>query len=211
MRSLAAALLFANLALFAWGWLREHTPGADEALIRQQVNPDRLRIAGAENEPAPVVPATDACLEWAPFSSEEATRARAAIEPLSLGDRLLAAQVAVPAGWWVYVPPQKSREAAERKVVELARLGVSDTFLVQERGEWENAVSLGIFRSEEGAQRFVESLRQRGVRSAVAGARQQQVRLTALYVRNPTETESQRLLELRGSFPGTGVRTARCP
>lgn len=205
------ALLFANLALFAWGWLRENTPGADEALIRQQVNPDRLRIVAAESEPAPPVPPPETCLEWAPFSVEEATRARAAIGPLALGDRFLAAQVSVPAGWWVYVPPQKSREAAERKVVELARLGVSDVFLVQERGEWENAVSLGIFRSEEGAQRFLESLRQRGVRSAVAGARQQQVRLTALYVRNPSEAETQRLLELRASFQGTGVRAGRCP
>lgn len=204
-------LLLANLGLFAWGWLRENTPGADEALIRQQVNPDRLRIVAAESEPVPPVPSPETCLEWAPFSAEEATRARAAMGPLALGDRLLAAQVSVPAGWWVYVPPQKSREAAERKVVELARLGVSDVFLVQERGEWENAVSLGIFRSEEGAQRFLESLRQRGVRSAVAGARQQQVRLTALYVRNPAETETQRLLELRASFPGTGVRAGRCP
>jgi hypothetical protein len=203
------ALLIANLALFVWGWLRENTPGVDDALVQQQVNPERLRILG--NEPEPEAPVPEACLEWAPFSAEEAERARGALESLALGPRLQAAPVSVPAGWWVYIPPQKSRELAERKLAELTKLGVSETYLVQERGEWENAVSLGIFRSEEGAQRFLEALKERGVRSAVVGARQQQVRLTALYIRNPLEAETRRVLELRPSFAGTSVRGGRCP
>jgi hypothetical protein len=209
VRSLAVALLIANLALLAWGWLRENTPGADDALVHQQVNPERLRILGDEPEAAAPVP--EACLEWAPFAAEEVERARAALEGLALGPRLQAAPVPVPAGWWVYIPPQKSRELAERKVAELTKLGVGETYLVQERGEWENAVSLGIFRSEDGAQRFLEALKARGVRSAVVGARQQQVRLTALYIRNPLEAETQRMLELRPSFAGTSVRGGRCP
>lgn len=209
MRALAVALLVFNLALLGWGWLRENTPGVDDALVHQQVNPEGLRILEAEPELAAAVP--DNCLEWAPFSAEEAERARAALEGLALGPRLLAAPVSAVAGWWVYVPSRKSRDFADRKVAELARLGVTDTYIVQERGEWENAVSLGVFRSEEGAHRFLEALKGRGVRSAVVGPRQQQVRLTALYIRNPQEADTLRVQELRPTFAGTGVRTGRCP
>ena len=119
--------------------------------------------------------------------------------------------MSVIAGWWVYLPPQKSRELAERKVAEVKSLGVNDVYLVQERGDWDNSISLGIFRSEDGAQRFLEDLRSKGVRSAVVGARQQQVRLTALYVRDPSEAVAQRLVELRAELPATSVRAAKCP
>lgn len=217
MRALALALLMVNLALFAWGWLREHSPSVADAMIGQELNRERLRILPIEAEPASAVPApvpappAEACLEWAPFTAEEADRARAALEALALGPRLLEATVTVPAGWWVYIPPLKNRLLAERRVAELARLGVKDTYIVQERGEWENAVSLGVFRGEDGARRYLEALKARGVRSVMVGARQQQARLEALYIREPREAETQRLAELRQSFPGTGVRAGRCP
>lgn len=224
MRGLAVALLLVNLALFTWGWLREHGPGTGDGPVEQELNRDRLRILTGEPDPVPVpvpVPAPpaapapaavpEACLEWSPFTAEEAERARVALEALALGPRLLEGTVTVPAGWWVYVPPLKSRHSAERKVAELARLGVKDTYIVQERGEWENAVSLGVFRGEEGARRFVEVLKARGVRPVVAGARQQQARLAALYIRDPREAESQRVAELRSSFPGTSAHAGRCP
>ncbi len=212
MKALAAALLIFNLALFTWGWLREHAPRVEDALAGQELHRDRLRIlpGGVETDNAPAE-TVEGCLEWSPFTAEEAERARAALEGLALGPRLLEATVAVPTGWWVYVPPLKTRQLAERKVVELARLGVKDTYIVQERGEWENAISLGVFRGEEGARRFVEALKARGVRSVVAGARQQQARLAALYIREPRDSDNQRVEELRQVFPGTSVRGGLCP
>lgn len=212
MKALAVALVVVNLLLFAWGWLREHAPRVEDALVQQELHRERLRIltGDAEPPPAPAAPA-EACLEWAPFAADEAERARSALGALALGPRLLEGTVTVPAGWWVYIPPFKNRLLAERKVAELSRLGVKDTYIVQERGAWENAVSLGVFRGEEGARRFLDALKARGVRPVLAGARQQQARLAALYIREPREAESQRLAELQQSFPGTSVRGARCP
>ncbi len=211
MKSFVAVLLIANLALAAWGLLLERQRGSTEAtLLESQVNTTKIRIVNGESEPAPP-PRPEACIEWGPFSAEELSRARAALEPLALGNRLTTVPVSVIAGWWVYLPPQKSRELAERKVAEVKSLGVNDVYLVQERGDWDNSISLGIFRSEDGAQRFLEELRSKGVRSAVVGARQQQVRLTALYVRDPSEAVAQRLVELRSELPATSVRAAKCP
>jgi hypothetical protein len=213
MKAFVAILLIANIALAGWGWLSERQrTGTEAALLESQLNASKIRIVRGEADPPPLAPPrAEACVEWGPFSAEDLVRARAALEPLALGDRLTAAPVSVTAGWWVYLPPQKSREVAERKITELKKLGVGDSFLVQEHGEWDNAVSLGIFRSEDGAQRFLEELRGRGVRSAVVGARQQQVRLTALVVREPGEAVSRRLEELRTELPSTSIRAVRCP
>lgn len=214
MKALVAVLLIANVALAAWGLLvHRNRAGTEAALMESQLNADKIRIVRGEPEPAPA-PApvrADACVEWGPFSVEELGRARIALEPLALGNRLVTAPVSVTAGWWVYLPPQRSRDAAERKIVELKSLGVEESYLVPERGDWENAISLGIFRSEEGAQRFLEALRAKGVRSAIVGSRQQLVRLNTLYVRNPSEAEAQRLVELRADLPGTSVKASKCP
>jgi hypothetical protein len=215
MKALVAILLIANVALAAWGLLvHRNRAGTETALMESQLNADKIRIVHGEPEPATPPPAptrADACVEWGPFSAEELARARAALEPLALGNRLVTAPVSVTAGWWVYLPPQRSRDAAERKIVELKSLGVEESYLVPERGDWENAISLGIFRSEEGAQRFLEALRSKGVRSAIVGSRQQLVRLNTLYLRNPSEVEAQRLVELRAELPGTSVKAAKCP
>lgn len=211
MKALVAILIIANVALAAWGLLSERKRGGSEgALLESQLNAGKIRIVPEGSEPPPA-PRPEACIEWGPFSADELARARAALEPFALGNRLTAAPVAVMAGWWVYLPPHRSRELAERKIAELKSLGINDVYLVQERNEWETAISLGIFRSEEGAQRFVEDLRNRGVRSALVGARQQQVRLTALYLRDPGETVAQRLVELKAELPASSIRAAKCP
>ncbi|MCW5626256.1 MAG: SPOR domain-containing protein [Burkholderiales bacterium] len=213
MKALIAILIVANLAFLGWGYLSERQPSRDAELLRSQLNPDKVRILPGEPEvaaPAPE-PAVEACLEWGPFAPDELARARNALASLQAGDRLASVATPVSAGWWVYIPPHKDRASAERRVADLKTIGISDSYLVQERGEWENAISLGIFRNEDGAQRFLESLQNRGVRAVRMGARQQQVKLASLYLRNPLDVEAQRLTALRTEFPATAVKAGKCP
>jgi len=215
VRVLLSILIVANLALFGYGRLSERQVGAGERrLLADQPNADRIRIVRGEPEPEsvpPPAPAVDACMEWAPFSQEELARARDALAPLAFGDRLSTAPVNTVANWWVYVPPLPDRAAADREVARLAAAGVLDTYVVQDASDMRFAVSLGIFRSEESAVRFLERLKARGVTRAVAGQRQHGIRLNALYVRDPVESESRRLLELEAAWPGTDLRAAACP
>ncbi len=211
MRVVVAILLVANLALAAWIFSDSQRPTDDAPLLQTQLNADRIRIVRDGGEIAPVVPLADACIEWSPFPPDELARARTAVADLTFGERLYTAPVSVMAGWWVFIPPQASHDAAARKVAELRQLGIADTFLVQERGEWENAISLGIFRNEDGAKRFLDLLRGKGVRTAVSGARAQQVRQNGLFLRQPAATDARALADLQGRFPGTSVRTVRCP
>ena len=70
----------------------------------------------------------------------------------------------------MHVPPLGSKEAAERKAAEIRKLGVDDLFIVQDPGPAQFAISLGLYRNETQANRLLESLREKGVRSAqVAG------------------------------------------
>jgi len=71
-----------------------------------------------------------------------------------------------PDSWWVRIPPQRSRTDAERRVVELNLLGVTDTFIVQEAGPTQHAVSLGVFKTEARARVLLGQLRTKGVEGA---------------------------------------------
>ena len=99
----------------------------------------------------------------------------------------------------------------ERKVTELRKLGVNEYFPVLDPGRWQYAISLGVFRGEEGAARYLAQLRQKGVRSATVGEREQRVTQTAFLISDPSEEESANLAELKNEFPGTELRAVECP
>jgi hypothetical protein len=209
MRLVLVVLLLANVVVAILGVLGERQAGGEPQLLENQLNADKILIVRDAPEPAPA--GAPACLEWGPFGAEELARAREALVPLGLAERLTSAPVMVSAGWWVHVPPLKTREAAERKLRELEALGIRDSYLVQERGPWEHAISLGVFRNQDGAERFADELRAKGAPSVAVAPRVQQVRLTALYLRDPAEAEARRLVELQPAFAGTSVRAGPCP
>lgn len=211
MKVLFSILLVANLAFFGYGWMVEQQRAdATSPLVRDQLNAGKIRIVRGEPEPvAPPAPAT--CVEWSPFAQDDLARAREALAPLALGDRLQSNPVTTTAGWWVFVPPSKTKQLADREVARLGAAGVRETFVVQEAGDMRFAISLGLFRTEDAAQRFLEGLRGRGVKSAQVGPKAHTIRMTALVVRAPTEAEAQRIVELKSSFTGTDVRAAQCP
>jgi hypothetical protein len=224
MKWLFILLLAANVAFGGYVWLREHAPNPDAQLAGLQVNADQVRIIPAPERPAPAVaqapppasgaaqaPAPSACVEWGSFGGGELARAQVAIDRLALGDRVRKVEVAVTAGYWVYIPPQKSSVAMERKAAELKALGVADFYPVTEANRWRHAISLGIFRSEEGAKKYLAMLRGKGVRSAVIGRRDQRVTQSAFLVRGPDEEESANLVVLKSEFPGSELRALECP
>lgn len=53
--------------------------------------------------------------------------------------------------YWVMIPPYKSAKAARDATAELAKAKVRD-FLLVRSGEFENAISLGLFSQKEGAE-----------------------------------------------------------
>ena len=113
--------------------------------------------------------------------------------------------------YWVYLPPAESRAQLDRALAELAALGIGDYYVVQEATPWRNAVSLGIFKTEESAQTFLQSLRTRGVKSAIVGHRDNFLKHIAYFVRDPNQATIAKLAELQRAFPGTQMKAVACP
>jgi len=152
--------------------------------------------------PAPPEPAPLACLEWGSFSPADAVRAEQRLEPLALGARLAQFRGEETAGWWVFIPPQPNRGAAQKKAAELKKLGVDEYFVVQEEGRQRWALSLGVFRSEEAARVRLERLRAKGVKSAQFGQRETRVPKVWFQVRTVEPALTARLQEIAREFEG---------
>jgi hypothetical protein len=210
MRGLFVLLLLANFALAGYAWYASRQPNPDAPLLNQQVNADKIRIIA----PKPMVPPPRPkinCLEWGTFGAGDLKPAQAALAALELGERLTSHDVQVLAGYWVYIPPLKSRAEVERKIAELERLGVKDYYAVEAPASLKNAVSLGIFKTEEAASGYLDGLQRKGVRSARVGGREHRVTQTAFVVREPDVTLTAKLAELRLQFPGSELKAVDCP
>ena len=228
MRAFFLLLVLANLAFFVYGRIALEGGAAGSRIPELQVAADRVKlVTGEERAPAekprkpakpapPAAPKTAivapvACLEWGNFAGPGITRAEAALAQLGLAPGQVERVVVDAGGYWVHIPPLKTKIEADRKVRELIDLGVTEFFVVQDAGPWRNAISLGIFRTEEGAQTFLAGLRKRGVRSAIVARRENFLKQVAFYLREPSEAAVAQLTVIQQEFPGTEIKAGPCP
>ena len=184
-------LLCLNGLLFAYnqGLLgNDNRDQREPARLRHQLNADKLRLvpvpvpaAGASASASPVAAeavtpaalAIVACIEAGSFSPADARRFEAQLAPLQLGERQGRRSVAKTdaTSHIVFIAPQGSREAAERKAAELKSLGVTDYFIMSDNSALKWGISLGVFKSETAARSLLATLGKQGVHSARLAAR----------------------------------------
>lgn len=212
MRTLFLLVVLVNALFFAWSrYVAPPEAVADPQPLVRQIEPQKLKvIAPGELPPVAARPAPAPmalkCIEWGSFTVADASQAQAALEPLQLGPRLGQRRTEESAGWWVFIPPQGSRPAAQKKAAELKALAVDDYFVVQEDGPYRWALSLGVFRSEEAAQARLTTLREQGVRSAQVGPRETPVAKVWLQVKAVDAGLYARLKEVARGMEGSELR-----
>jgi hypothetical protein len=211
VRTAFLALLLANLALAAYGYWAQNQPGPNEAYLQQQIAPERIRLITpeeAERMAAQRKTSTGACHEWGAFAAADVPKAIEAIE--ALGVKTQERRQEDAARWWVMLPPLATRVAAIARVAELKRLGVEDVGLIDDdAGGFRNGISLGLFRSEDGARTRVDALAGRGVAGARVVPREQTVRVY-LQVRDaPEGFRGRAVSELKSAWPAAEMRD--CP
>lgn len=214
MRTLVLLLLLANVAFFAWDRYGAELFSGEAGLVSQQLNPGAIQLLTPEQVAARGTakregPKPSACLEWGTFTGAEIARAEAALESLALGGKLSQRRVEETAGYWVFMPPQGSRQGANQKIFELKKLGVEDYFILLDDPKFRYAISLGVFKTEEAAKSYLESLRGRGVRTAQVAARDVPMQKTFFLIRDVPEPLAAKINELRQGFAGTEIR--ECP
>lgn len=222
MRALFWILLAGNIVFFTvmqrGGW-----PSGDEQAARAQpaLQEDKIQLLDMREiatsaEPAlaaasaPAGTPAGACLEWGEFSGTDLARATAALATLQLGEKLGQREVEHSIGYWVYIPPLKDKAAASQKVLQLKARGVQEYFVVTEAGVWHNAISLGVFKTQEAAQGFLDSLRTKGVISAQVGERASKFKVTVFTLNGVDSGVEGTLAAMQKDFAGSELKNVSC-
>ena len=146
------------------------------------------------------------CLEWGGFSTEESARAGSALEKIGVTDRV--SQRESGDTYWVYIPPLKTQAEIDKKASELKARGIADYSVVQDNDQWRNAIALGDFKTEEAANNYLALLRQKNVRSALAGPRS--ARRVTFVIRDPGDAAAEKIAAFKAEFPAAQLKVSTC-
>ncbi len=205
MRALFFLLVLANLLFYAWhaGYIGPDPVATGESgRLTQEIAPEKIRLVSADQARALTskTPKPLACLEWGAFPAQDFERAQVLLAAMSPSPRYSARKTDETAGWWVFLPPQANKPAADKKGTELKQLGISDFFVINEDGPNKLAISLGVFKTEEAARNYLETLARRGVKNGRAAERETRVARTILQFREVDDALRARLTDFRKEF-----------
>ena len=213
MRLLFLILLLANLIAFAYIRYAESRAGADAQIALLQISPEKVKLLKprGKDKAAAALPSSPpsalACLEWGSFAAEDAPRAAAALARFDLADKLSQREVS-DAGWWVYLPPFKTKIEADKKASEVKALGISDLYVVQDNNPWRFAISLGVFKTEDAANTYLAQLSQKGVRPLAVGPRG--AMSSTFVIRDPGDAIAAQIAGLTADFPNAQLKAIAC-
>ena len=165
--------------------------------------------------PAPAAPAPApqvfACTEVGNFVLADARKFEARLEPLELGERQSRRNVAGQdiSSYMVFIPPQGSKEGADRKAGELKQLGVTNYFIMGEGSPQRWGISLGVFKSETSAQTHLASLNKQGVHSARVAPRYSSSKQLAYQFRDLDAATRARLAAITAQFEEQELRSCK--
>jgi hypothetical protein len=91
-------------------------------------------------------------------------------------------------------------------IAQLRRQGVNDMSIRPD-----NAISLGVFSTEDAARRFLASLEGKGVKGAESGPFTKEMREVVMLIREPDTETVARLTILHRDYAGTQLRAVPCP
>jgi hypothetical protein len=169
VRAAFLLVLLVNLAFFAWQHdLQRARPAPPAPAPAQDGGSPELKLLllserdgrGRSALPAestaaaalPVAAGAAGCFSIGPYATaREAASAAEGLRLLGVEGRQRTSERHEPSGYWVYLPPYRTRELALAASRELADRGVKDRSVVSTAGK-ENAVSLGFFQSRARAE-----------------------------------------------------------
>jgi hypothetical protein len=214
-RLLFFLLLIAVAALGVHVWLSQQVEKGDFAA--RERNRDDMRIVAVtppvvaarraeESRQTVASLAGSACVEFSGIAAADAPRAHDAFAALQVGAKVTERRVEEITRHWVYMPPARDRRAAETNLADLRRKNVTEMSIRPD-----NAISLGVFSTEDAARRFLASLEAKGVRGAEVGPFARELRELVMLVREPDTELLSRLTLLQRDFPAARLRAVPCP
>lgn len=229
-----ALLVLVNFIFFAvMHWGGALTVDANNPPVQAMLNADKIKLLDM-NAPAASAPASSVaasapalapvtqsaatsppigklnCMEWGELSGAALLRAEKALAPLKLGNRLKQHLSEYANGYWVYIAPMKTHAQVEQKIAQLKARGVADYFVIQEAGPWQYAISLGVFKTEDAAKKYLGKLQGQGVKTAMLGERTSKLKYTVFVLSHLEGTESSQIAALHKDFPESELKLVPC-
>lgn len=186
MKWLFISLLVVNLGLFGWQYDRRIADSLREVadskpaltgapplqLLSELAALPPQKSDTAQTALAPVaeirdhIEAADHCLDIGPFDEAAARdRLRDWLRDFVARLQTRTETVRKRRFFWVYLEPS-SEESARRSLDDLRQRGVTDYMLIR-RGEMKNAISLGLFRSQDSVNRRLAEMSEQGYQPVV--------------------------------------------
>jgi hypothetical protein len=159
--------------------------------------------------PAPKTVAL-ACAEWGEFSGPYLERAKKELDTMQLGGRLAQRTVEYKTGYRVYIPPLANNTAIRKKIDEIKASGLEEYYVLKHQGAFSNAISLGIFKSEESARQFLAFVRKKGFRTAKIGERKQILKFIVFEFKGLDAENFTHLTKLQKDFVNSELKKINC-
>lgn len=217
LRLFVLLLLLANGGYFAWSqglllpWGVGPSQQAEPQRLAQQIRPEALRIVKADEArrieaTASTAPRPPECLQAGLLDDTQAGALRTALEAWPSGSWSLES-VTEPPRWIVYMGKYLTQDHVTRKKAELRQRGVS--FEPLANPALEPGLSLGGFASEADANRQLEALAQRGVRTAKVVQERPEQKGQRLVLPAVDDALRPRLDDLKTALAGKPLRACR--
>lgn len=216
MKWLVYVLILVNLGFALW-----HYRSQDIAETEFREEDDTLRLVllkeylaqqenrGESKAGSPEQTATARCYTLGPFREKKlASSVRKQLVDVGIEARHRLSKDNTRKGFWVLLPPEKTRAAASQHIKALKARGIKDYFLVV-TGEQVNAVSLGVFSMSDSAQRRYEQMKKLGFDARVM---QVDLPLREYWLDWPLEQQllPEVLAKFRKQYEGIGQAERSC-
>jgi hypothetical protein len=198
-------LVLANLVAFVWaaGYLGAADSGREPERLRQQLEPDRMKVSLDGTPVATKVASTapvKSCRRTGPLGSAEADALEKAItEQGGAATRTSVDDVT----YWVFIPAADDKPA-DKEIATLKKAGFKEFNVVTEEGPNRNAISFGYFQKESSAKDKIARLLKNGIKSARIAIQATPTGTVTLNVRGPTGV-------LDKALAGLAAETIECP
>jgi hypothetical protein len=174
VRRIFFALIFVNLAYFAWAhWVDVPAPAPTNPAIAklprlklaEEVPPDQRPQAAAKPRLQPV-----ACLSVGPFGDiENSAHAASILKAKGFDPKQRAEEGQMTDGFAVLVGGMKSQDEVDRTLVTLERAGIKDAVVMPlENGDTGRRLSLGLYSERARADKRAQAVKQAGLKVEVA-------------------------------------------
>ena len=218
MRFFFFLLLVINLSFGAYLWMTESQSRAEDP-GKREINREALKIVSVTDASSAVRTAarvnaakqlaeslsSATCKEMNGVRPADAARAQQAFSAMNLADKLMERRIEEVSRYWVFVPSAKDRKAAENNVANLKKQGIKDVSMLAD-----NAISLGVFSSEEAAARYLGEVQAKGAGNAEMGPRNSQVKEHVFTVREPDTNLVARLTLMQAEYEGSALKAVTC-